>query len=493
MERKQGKISRRQTLTLGLLVVGLACLMVFGVPTFAQQSDFESGTQYRDKTGGSRDTRYGTQGRDDGRQYRDDREYRWDEDRDFDSGLRYRDQGGGSRDSRISPGDRESDYRSRSDREYGRRTDRGYQSGIDYRERYGGSRDYRYGTRSDRDRGGDQGDDWNWSSRGADTDFKSGTQYRENTGGSRESRYGTAQRDRDWQWQRDRDRYRTRRPDTFDYGIDYRERVGGARESRYGTARQERDWQWQRDRDRYRTRRPDEFDYGIDYRERVGGSREKRMGVPGFSGRGYFEERKPQSRRSPGRVDRIEGKIREMNTVTLTGLDEKHVVVRLDTDNDRTAKVDLGPEKRFSNLELEKGDTVVILGTPGTINDRSMLMAHWVEIGDKRYTIKRPQDMNLTRYTGEIIKTKKTRFGDETPEHLMARIRLDDGSTTIVNMGPEKELRNALEIEEGKTFSMLARPVNINGKRALVAEVLNVGDRTVDIDWAGSKAKRSAQ
>lgn len=363
----------------------------------------------------------------------------------------------------------------------------------------------------------------------AQSQYDYGDQYRGDTSGSRDTGYDYRDWDDDWQYNRDQRQgyHRNDRRDTG-YGVDYdryrdrnyggdyqsrtdrqydrrmdpryqsdRDRSRGGRDYGYGDRREydQREYEWGRHRQPQYGKRDDrlrDYDYMMDTRQRRGGQDRYRdyrgAAGEGYSGqrgysRGYYEEQKPRSKRSANQFDRVEGKVRDVKAIALTGLGEKHVIVRLDTEDNRTAKADLGPEKRVSDLKLKEGEPIVIMGTPGTINDRPMLMAHWVEIGDKRQAIKRPQDRNLKRYSGRIVKTKKTTFGEDSPNHLMARVRMDDGTTTIVNLGPEKELQNTLNIEKGKSFSMLARPVNINGQRALVAEVLNVGDRTVDIDW----------
>jgi len=191
------------------------------------------------------------------------------------------------------------------------------------------------------------------------------------------------------------------------------------------------------------------------------------------------------------RGDRIQGSIKEMKTISLSKMDEDHVIARIRTQNGQVAKVDLGPERKISDLNLQKGDQVTVHGITGSVNQKPVLMAHAVEAKGQRVSVKRPQDLNLKSYSGQIIKTKKTSIRKGTPTVLMARIRMDDGNTAMVNMGPEKELRNRLDIREGKRFSMLARPVKINGRNALVAEFVKIGDNSVDVDW--QKAKKSSR
>ncbi len=207
------------------------------------------------------------------------------------------------------------------------------------------------------------------------------------------------------------------------------------------------------------------------------------------SGQRQMSQRQQQRR---PRFDTLEGTIREMKTINLTRFEDPHVVARVQTRQGRTGKADLGPKKKIDELNLQKGDRIKVYGKTGTINEKSMLMANLIQTGNnQRITIRRPQDKNLKFYSGEVLKTrtasfKKTQGGN----NLMARMRLDNGAVTIVNLGPEKDLENS-NIKSGQNVAMLARPVNINGRRALVAEQLLIGNQLVDIDWAIAKRQKS--
>lgn len=211
---------------------------------------------------------------------------------------------------------------------------------------------------------------------------------------------------------------------------------------------------------------------------------QSRRGMPQQGpARGYFEERRPRPPAARERFDSVEGRIREMQTIGLAEMDEKHVVARIETRDGRIARVDLGPEKKIRELDLRQDDRVRILGTPGTIDNRPYLTAHYVNTDQQQVRINRPQDKGIRNYTGRILKTKPARFGDRETDNLMARVRLGDGTTTIVNLGPEKALKKHLDVTEGKSFHMLARPALIEGKQALVAEALSIGGKTYDVQW----------
>ncbi len=240
-------------------------------------------------------------------------------------------------------------------------------------------------------------------------------------------------------------------------------------------------------------------DQGMQQYQPGRGQRQQQMGrmqqyQPGRGQRqqpGRMQQDYRQRPRVPSRIDRskfekVDGSIVELKDVELAGFDEKHVVARIKNRENMVAKVDLGPKSRISDLDIKKGQSVSVWGKRGTINEKYMLMAYWINVDGNRVSIKRPKDMNLKRYTGKILKLKKTAFGERTGNQVMARVELDKGIKTIVNLGPENQLGN-LNVQSGKEFSMLARPVFINGQKALVAEQVMMGDKTATIDWEKAK------
>ncbi len=195
-------------------------------------------------------------------------------------------------------------------------------------------------------------------------------------------------------------------------------------------------------------------------------------------------QRQQASRRQSRRqMDQVQGQIQEMTTIKLADFDENHVIARIRTRQGQTAKVDLGPEKKINELNLQKGDQITVHGRSGTINEKQVLMAFRLDSGDQRVSIRRPGDKSMRRYSGEILKTRTVTMGQKNEQLVLARIRLDNGTTTMVNLGPTSQIAN-LNISSGQQVSMLARPVNISGRRALVVEQLQVdGKKVTDIDW----------
>lgn len=206
--------------------------------------------------------------------------------------------------------------------------------------------------------------------------------------------------------------------------------------------------------------------------------------------RGYYQE---ESDRTQRRMKQVRGTVKEMKTVSLAELDQAHILARVQTRDGRVAKVDLGPKKKIRRLGLGKGDQVTIHGTRGTINDRSVLMAYGVETGNQYVSIERPRDKNLKRYNGQIMDARSVSLGEGGSDVLMARVRLDDGNTTIINLGPKKDLQEKLSVKKGKDVSLLARSARIGGKRALVAESVQIGGKNLDVDWQREAKRQKGQ
>lgn len=545
MKKLTNAMIRHHLITIAV-VFAAALTLAISAPASAQQYSGDQGStfqdkdydfNYREKTGGSRSSRYSPKDQESS----SDREYDYNYDRaaDDDYDWRYRENYGGSREGRYMPNGQ------RRGSEPGTYSRQGMGADDDYdwryRERSGGSREQRYMPRGDQRQG--QGEQEEWSFFDGEQDRRGQMTRRGYTGGSRDQRYSprqesydSTQRAYNYQSAGDRtggsrDQRYTPRQESYDRTQrDYNyqsagERTGGSRSQRFSPqqqARQQGQWKltpegWVRiGYDLDDDGNFDTYEY-ISYYDlkKARESSEQKMrakkGQRDFS-RAYFDTRqnqrkgRSQSQQQAGsgqgqdqgqgqemslsqsrqagerwKFDRIQGTIKEMKSVDLTSMDEPHSVARMKLENGRMAKVDLGPQRKVEEYKLKTGDTLIIFGTSGRINDKPMLMAHWIEYDNRVVSIRRPQDKNMRRYKAEVVKTKETNVRD-SGNLLMARVKFEDGRTTIVNLGPSDTLK-AYNVKPGVKIDMLTRPVNIDGKRALVAEQLMIGDKVVDINW----------
>lgn len=206
------------------------------------------------------------------------------------------------------------------------------------------------------------------------------------------------------------------------------------------------------------------------------------------SDRSYYPE---ESALAGPPIRTVSGTIQDLKEISLAGVEQKHRIARVKTKEGRVARVDLGPAENLRRLDLQNGDQITVHGRKGTINEKGMLMAERIEASGRTITVSRPFDRNVYSYSGKILSTKTASFQTQgVPDQVFARVQLDRGVTTVVNLGPKDQLSN-IDVKglEGKQISFLAHRATIGNRAALVADEFRVDDQTVRIDWTGATAK----
>ncbi len=186
------------------------------------------------------------------------------------------------------------------------------------------------------------------------------------------------------------------------------------------------------------------------------------------------------------RMDRLEGRIQSTRTVTLSQLNERHALAKVKTQDGTIARVDLGPQRQIKKLDLKKGDQVVLMGSGGKINDIPVFLAQRIQTDGRTLNIARAPGKEMHRYNAEVLNTRTASFsGKNLPDQQFARVRLENGRTTIVALGPASDM-TGLNIQPGQKIAMLAHTADIQGKRALVADEVFAGGKLTAIKWSGS-------
>lgn len=203
--------------------------------------------------------------------------------------------------------------------------------------------------------------------------------------------------------------------------------------------------------------------------------------------RGYYPGKGPQA---GGPMRTVSGTIQGMKKISPVGMAQQHQIAKVRTPEGRIARVDLGPAEDLKRLNLQDGDQITVHGHRGTINERGVLLAERVEASGRTVTVNRPFERDLNRYSGKVLSTRTASFRmEDVPDQVFARVRLDEGGTTVVNLGPKDQLSNVdLKGLKGKEISFLAHRATIGNRAALVAEQFRVDGRTVRIDWTGETA-----
>ena len=195
--------------------------------------------------------------------------------------------------------------------------------------------------------------------------------------------------------------------------------------------------------------------------------------------RGQNQRRAENQRRGQSQ-HRVSGQLRDLLTVRST--DRQQLTVgRIETNQGRTARVVLGPKDDLRQLNLQQGDRVEVVGQPGRINDRIVLVAR--RVSAQNQTV-RPQyhqrRRNVQQLQGQVLNTRTVRFRGHDRPFVVGRVRLNDGRRVLVNFGPKEKLQGA-QLQQQDQIKLLARQGRISGDRAWIAEQIRYQGKTLRI------------
>jgi hypothetical protein len=196
-------------------------------------------------------------------------------------------------------------------------------------------------------------------------------------------------------------------------------------------------------------------------------------------------------------LQKVQGTIKEMKDFKLGGMEQKNMFAKLETQDGRNIRVDLGPLSESRKSKIKTGDQITVFGTEGSVNDRPMFMALSIKSQSGEEKVERQYDQKLKKLQAKVLNTRTADFKKKqnTSEQVFARVDLKEGPTTVLNLGPKKNLPDNLDLK-GKQVAILARPVKIGDKMALVAEEIHADGKTINIEHATlpkDAAKKSTQ
>lgn len=219
--------------------------------------------------------------------------------------------------------------------------------------------------------------------------------------------------------------------------------------------------------------------------ERIARSREQARDGGGV----YAYDREPrmdQERRQAQRrlePTTLRGWVAATHSVNLQGLPDRYTVVRLELQNGRTAVVNLGPERDLRELGIEEGKPISVRGRVGTINDRDVLMAEALRVGDRTYRINLPKDTEPrageTTLRGRIADVGRVTLAGQQRQHTLARLRLQNDRTAVVNFGPGAAFER-MNLQRGDRVVIAGRRGAINDRPILMASEVRVEGRSYD-------------
>ena len=90
----------------------------------------------------------------------------------------------------------------------------------------------------------------------------------------------------------------------------------------------------------------------------------------------------------------------------------------------------------------------------------------------------------MERYEGQIIDVR-TAWLRGAPLQVFARVHLDSGAITAVDLGPRNQLSDIdLGVLKGKEIALTAHSAMIAGEKALVAHSIRIFGRTMRVYWS---------
>jgi hypothetical protein len=160
-------------------------------------------------------------------------------------------------------------------------------------------------------------------------------------------------------------------------------------------------------------------------------------------------------------------------------MSQRHVIARIETDDGQLQAVDLGPRNQVNQLQLQTGDWIAIRGVQGSINRKKMMMAMQIKTDDQQIRVDRPQAQRELRFAGEIQETTIRSVGQNRPNHLLARVELENKEQVVVDLGSNSMLnQNNIDISRNDDIVFLARPAKFAGKNLLSATQISVDGET---------------
>jgi len=178
----------------------------------------------------------------------------------------------------------------------------------------------------------------------------------------------------------------------------------------------------------------------------------------------------------------LTGEIEDLKQVRLSGMRQRHVIARIETEDGQLQAVDLGPRNQVNPLRLQTGDWISVRGMQGSINRNRMLMAMQIRTDDQEIRITRPQGDDELRFAGKVRETSVRNLAENRRDRLVALVELENKENVVVDMGNVSDLQNQdIELSKNDKVVFMARPASFVGKNLLAATQLSVDGKIIQV------------
>ncbi|EMI16844.1 signal peptide protein [Rhodopirellula maiorica SM1] len=204
------------------------------------------------------------------------------------------------------------------------------------------------------------------------------------------------------------------------------------------------------------------------------------------SGDSDSKQRRQMASRSQ---ESISGKILQLKTESIVGIDDPCVIARIRSEDNWPAKAVLGPKSQLKRLGLSEGDEITVTGRKGRVNDRSVLLASTVSSGGEKVTVNLPSSRNAKRVRAEVLNLRTTQFRNYDGQFVIAEVQCQNGKKETVNLGTKSKV-DQLNLSEGDELRLIVRPAKMNGEPAMVADEIMANGKSVNVSPPTQVARR---
>ncbi len=215
-----------------------------------------------------------------------------------------------------------------------------------------------------------------------------------------------------------------------------------------------------------------------------------------------------------GAPAQVFGKVVGMHSCNLVGMSDPHMLVKLESEPGNVDIVDLGStaELKANGIEPKEGQQYWVDGRVGKVNGKPLVVAETVSesklvtinhqalrVETTKHADARQADANaapaptqekaqgepktetvdagqdILTIDGVVMHSRKVRIEGESFEHVMAKIKTDNG-VVVLDLGTCTALPATVDLTEGKPIAASGYMGRLNGKPILMAE--SVGNLT---------------
>lgn len=193
----------------------------------------------------------------------------------------------------------------------------------------------------------------------------------------------------------------------------------------------------------------------------------------------------PRDRRRDMRRERdnrvaFSGVVIELTRYTGRTDNQVHLLARLRQDDGSYERVALGPAGGAGGVR--EGNQISGVGERGILRGRPTILADRIQLDGVYFGIERHDGRKVRSYVGEMVTLSRVRLEELGGVHLMGPMRLDDGQTVRVLLGPLSDVRKT-NLQSGNRVEVWATEGWVGAVPTLIAEQIEANDRSVVTDY----------